>query len=234
MRTDFEMIVRIADKMGADVRELVPLGPGPRADMGQTRGAQSGEADRHAVWLTANNMEPRLSPFDPGAILDEIQRLVPGYDLMRLQLLSGNDQHLSPAARPGTPRAWCRSPAAATWCCRPTTRFLPRERWDATPRCSTTCNRIEAATVPGPERIGLRPTEPGDQRETLNHLTNFEVFLLLSVLKVAVVLVITLMGVAYTVLLERKVIGYMQNRWGLCEWGRLGCCSRWSTARSCS
>jgi len=68
--------------------------------MGQTRGAQSGEADRHAVWLTANNLEPRLSPFDPYAILDEIQRLVPGYDLMRLQLLSGNDQHLSPAATP--------------------------------------------------------------------------------------------------------------------------------------
>jgi NADH-quinone oxidoreductase subunit G len=50
------------------------------------------------VWLTANNLEPRLSPFDPSAILDEIQRLVPGYhDLMRLQLLSGNDQHISPA-----------------------------------------------------------------------------------------------------------------------------------------
>ena len=94
VRTDFEMIVRIADKMGADVRKLVPFGAGVRADMGQTRGAQSGEADRHAVWLTANNLEPRLSPFDPYAILDEIQRLVPGYDLLRLQLLSGNDQHL--------------------------------------------------------------------------------------------------------------------------------------------
>ncbi len=97
-RSDFEMIVRIADRMGADVRALVPYGKGLRADMGQTRGAQSGEADRHAVWLTANDMEPRLSPFDPDAILDEIQRLVPGYNLKRLQLLSGNDQHLSPAA----------------------------------------------------------------------------------------------------------------------------------------
>jgi NADH-quinone oxidoreductase subunit G len=98
VRTDFEMIVRVADKMGAEVRKLVPFGTGVRADMGQTRGAQSGEADRHAVWLTANNLEPRLSPFDPYAILDEIQRLVPGYDLLRLQLLSGNDQHLEPAA----------------------------------------------------------------------------------------------------------------------------------------
>ena len=48
----------------------------------------------------------------------------------------------------------------------------------------------------------------------MKSLTNFEVFLLLSVLKVAVVLVITLTAVAYTVLLERKVIGRMQNRWG--------------------
>ncbi len=97
VRTDFEMIVRIADKMGANMRALVPFGKGLRADMGQTRGAQSGEADRHAVWLTANSLEPRLSPFDPMAILDEINRLVPGYSLLRLQLLSGNDQHLSPA-----------------------------------------------------------------------------------------------------------------------------------------
>ena len=98
VRTDFEMIVRIADKMGADMRKLVPFGKGLRADMGQSRGAQSGEADRHAVWLTANNLEPKLSPFDSYAILDEIQRLVPGYNLLRLQLLSGNDQHLQPAA----------------------------------------------------------------------------------------------------------------------------------------
>ena len=101
VRTDLELIVRVADKMGANIRELVPFGKqgsGLRADLGQTRGAQSGEADRHAVWLSANNLEPKLSPFDPFAVLDEIQRLVPGYDLLRLQLLSGNDQHLSPAA----------------------------------------------------------------------------------------------------------------------------------------
>jgi NADH-quinone oxidoreductase subunit G len=98
VRTDFEMIVRIADKMGANMHTLVPFGKGLRADMGQSRGAQSGEADRHAVWLKANNLEPKLSPFDPFAILDEIQPLVPGYNLLRLQLLSGNDQHLQPAA----------------------------------------------------------------------------------------------------------------------------------------
>jgi NADH-quinone oxidoreductase subunit G len=102
VRTDFEMIVRIADRMGAHIPTLVPFGKGLRglrADMGQTRGAQSGEADRHAVWLTAQNLEPRLSPFDPFAILDEIQRLVPGYrNILRLQLLSGNDQHLEATA----------------------------------------------------------------------------------------------------------------------------------------
>jgi len=98
-RSDFELIVRLADHFGHDIKALVPFGKGLRADMGQTRGAQSGEADRHAVWLVANNMEPKLSPFDPFAILDEIQRVVPGYDkLLRLQLLSGNDQHIAPAS----------------------------------------------------------------------------------------------------------------------------------------
>jgi NADH-quinone oxidoreductase subunit H len=56
----------------------------------------------------------------------------------------------------------------------------------------------------------------------VNHLTNFEVFVLLSVVKVAVVLVITLTAVAYTVLLERKVIGRMQNRWGPSRVGPFG------------
>jgi len=94
-KADFEMIVRIADAMGFDVRKLVPFGGGTYADMGQSRGAQSGEADRHAVWLEAHGLEPKLSPFDPTAILDEIQRLVPGYDVSRMNLLAGNSQHTS-------------------------------------------------------------------------------------------------------------------------------------------
>ena len=93
-KSDFEMIVRIADAMGAEIHKLVPFGGnGTRADMGQSRGAQSGEADRHAVWLEAHNLEFKMSPFDPMAILDEIQRLVPGYDVSRVNLLSGSDQH---------------------------------------------------------------------------------------------------------------------------------------------
>jgi len=63
--------------------------------MGQSRGAQSGEADRHSVWLEANGLELKMSPFDPMAILDEIQRLVPGYGVSRLNLLAGEDQHTS-------------------------------------------------------------------------------------------------------------------------------------------
>jgi NADH-quinone oxidoreductase subunit G len=98
VRTDFELIVRLAAAMGADVKKLVPFGKnGTRADFGQARGAQSGEADRHGVWLVAHNLEPKLSPFDPFAIFDEIQRLVPSYDVPRLDLLTGNDQHLQPA-----------------------------------------------------------------------------------------------------------------------------------------
>ena len=91
-KSDFEMIVRIAGAMGFEVRQLVPFGRGTGMDMGQSRGAQSGEADRHAVWLEAQGLEPKMSPFDPMAILDEIQRLVPGYDVSRVNLVSGNDQ----------------------------------------------------------------------------------------------------------------------------------------------
>lgn len=90
VKSDFEILVRLADAMGAAVKALVPFGKGSGADLGQSRGAQAGEADRHAVWLAANNLEPRLSPFDPLAVLDEIARLVPGYALDRVNLLGGN------------------------------------------------------------------------------------------------------------------------------------------------
>ena len=52
--------------------------------------------------------------------------------------------------------------------------------------------------------------------------TPFLTFLLITVVKIAVVLVITLTAVAYTVLLERKVIGRMQNRWGPSRTGPFG------------
>ena len=49
----------------------------------------------------AHGLEPKLSPFDPTAILDEIQRLVPGYDVSRMDLLAGNSQHTSLPAKSG-------------------------------------------------------------------------------------------------------------------------------------
>ena len=84
-----------------DVKTLVPFGKGGvTADLGQSRGAQAGEADRHAVWLEANNLEPKMSPLDPLAVLDEIARLIPGYALDRVNLLSGNDVQSEPGFVP--------------------------------------------------------------------------------------------------------------------------------------
>lgn len=46
------------------------------------------------MWLEAHNLEPKMTPFDPMAILDELQRVVSGYDVSRVNLLAGSDQHL--------------------------------------------------------------------------------------------------------------------------------------------
>jgi NADH-quinone oxidoreductase subunit G len=101
VKPDFEILVRLAGAMGVDVKTLVPFGKGGvTADLGQSRGAQAGEADRHAVWLEANHLEPKLSPFDPLAVLDEIARLVPGYALDRVNLFGGNDVRTEPGFVP--------------------------------------------------------------------------------------------------------------------------------------
>jgi NADH-quinone oxidoreductase subunit H len=47
-------------------------------------------------------------------------------------------------------------------------------------------------------------------------------FFLWSLLKIAVVTVVFLMGIAYTVLLERKLVGRIQNRWGPSRVGPFG------------
>ena len=131
VKPDFEILVRLADAMGADVKTLVPFGKGGvTADLGQSRGAQAGEADQHAVWLAANNMEPRLSPFDPLAVLDEIERLVPGY-----QVGPGESFRRERCAD----RAWRGAGVCAgfgsersdSWF-RRTTRCSPLERWAGT------------------------------------------------------------------------------------------------------
>jgi NADH-quinone oxidoreductase subunit G len=100
-RPDFEILVRLAASMDANIQSLVPFGKGGvHADLGQSRGAQSGEADRHAIWLSAHDLEPKLSPFDPLAVMDEIERLVPSYKLDRLNLFSGNDVPTNPGFVP--------------------------------------------------------------------------------------------------------------------------------------
>ncbi len=115
---------------------------GTTADLGQSRGAQAGEADRHAVWLEANGLEPKLSPFDPLAVLDEIERLVPGYTLDRINLFAGNDVHTEPKATPGFVPLPRRSPARTSSFPR-TTRSSPRERWAVTALRSSNSTNIK-------------------------------------------------------------------------------------------
>jgi NADH-quinone oxidoreductase subunit G len=73
---------------------------GVRADTGQSRGAQSGEADRNAVWLVRQNLEPRLGPFDPQLVLHEIRQVVPGYSSMHVEVGEGRPGVLPNSTEP--------------------------------------------------------------------------------------------------------------------------------------
>ncbi len=69
----------------------------------------------------------------------------------------------------------------------------------------------------------------------MSHLTQFQTFLLLSILKVVVVLVITLTAVSYTVLLERKFPrSHSETAGGLRGLVLLACCSRLQTESNSS
>jgi len=48
----------------------------------------------------------------------------------------------------------------------------------------------------------------------MDTLSDTQTFLLLTVVKVAVVLMILLTAIAYLVWLERKVVAHIQSRWG--------------------
>ena len=86
VKPEFEILVRLAGAHGRGCESTGSLRQGRRhGRSGPIARRQAGEADRHAVWLAANNLEPKLSPFDPLAVLDEIARLVPGYALDRIE-----------------------------------------------------------------------------------------------------------------------------------------------------
>lgn len=84
-KSDLEVFTRIALRMGLRLADTGPVQGGVQADAGQSRGAQSGEADRNAVWLVRQNVEPRLGPYDPELVLREIREIVPGYSTTSIQ-----------------------------------------------------------------------------------------------------------------------------------------------------
>jgi NADH-quinone oxidoreductase subunit G len=90
-KSDLEIIARLGRSMDFPIGKLVTRGEGVRADTGQSRGAQSGEVDRQAVWIERQNLEPRLGPYDPNAVLDEVRRVVPGYRSTHVDLAAGKD-----------------------------------------------------------------------------------------------------------------------------------------------
>src|SRR5438093_7403768 len=59
-KSDFEMIVRIANAMGFDVRKLLAFGRETPVVMGQSRGAQLGVGGRQAVWFEDAVVEAKM------------------------------------------------------------------------------------------------------------------------------------------------------------------------------
>jgi NADH-quinone oxidoreductase subunit G len=78
-RSDLEIILQLAERLGANVAAYRGNGPGVRGEFGESRGAQCGEADRQAVWMSAQGANLRITSFDPDSVLREIQNLLPDY-----------------------------------------------------------------------------------------------------------------------------------------------------------
>ena len=78
-RSDLELILQLAERLGTDVAAYRGNGLGVRGEFGESRGAQCGEEDRQAVWMSAQGANLRITSFDPDSILREIQNLLPDY-----------------------------------------------------------------------------------------------------------------------------------------------------------
>ena len=78
VRSDLEIILQLGRMLGAELAES-GRGPQTRAELGESRGAQSGEVDRQAIWTRAQRASLRVTGADPDAVLGEIQRALPGY-----------------------------------------------------------------------------------------------------------------------------------------------------------
>lgn len=78
-RSDLEIILQLAGRLGADLGAYRGNGPGVRGEFGDSRGAQCGEADRQAVWMSAHGSNLRVTSLDPDSVLREIQILLPDY-----------------------------------------------------------------------------------------------------------------------------------------------------------
>ena len=103
IKSDFEIIVRIAERMGIDVRKLVPSAAAVRADMGQIARSAVGRSRPPRGVARGAQSRAEAQPVRSHGDSGRIQRLVPGYDVSRLNLLAGNDQHTIAAeqAAPG-------------------------------------------------------------------------------------------------------------------------------------
>ena len=77
-RSDLEIILQLARMLGTELTES-GRGPQTRAELGESRGVQSGEVDRQAIWMRAQRANLRVSRDDPEVVLREIQRALPGY-----------------------------------------------------------------------------------------------------------------------------------------------------------
>ena len=130
VKPDFEILVRLAAAWARTSRRSCPSAKRASRPIWANPAAPSlAKPTATLSGSPRNGLEPKLSPFDPLALLDEIERLVPGYKLDRLNLFGGNDVHTEPGfvpvphssqsrRRSGDPGARCAS--------------SPREHWAAT------------------------------------------------------------------------------------------------------